>query len=76
MTEGALRAFPYANKLYLFSTEGPEQIEVLNCPHPGQFGLQIDSFAKSIIDDVDPEITSEDGIMALRAVLGAYDCIE
>lgn len=75
-TEGALRAFPYANKLYRFSTEGQEQIEVLNCPHPGQFGLQIDSFAKSIIDDTEPEITSRDGIMALRAVLGAYDCFE
>ena len=71
--EGALRAFPYANKLYRFSTEGHEQVEVRDCPHPGQFGLQIDSFARSIIDDSEPEITSNDGIMALRAVLGAYD---
>ncbi|UCE44933.1 MAG: Gfo/Idh/MocA family oxidoreductase, partial [Methanobacteriota archaeon] len=74
--EGALRAFPYANKLYRYSTEGQDQVEVMDCPHPGQFGLQIDSFAKSVIDGTEPEITSDDGIKALRAVLGAYDCFK
>ncbi|UCE92235.1 MAG: Gfo/Idh/MocA family oxidoreductase [Methanobacteriota archaeon] len=75
-SEGALRAFPYANKLYLFGREGHEEIEAQDCPHPGQFGLQIDSFARSLVDHDEPEITSRDGIAALRAILGAYDSFE
>ena len=75
-SEGALRAFPYANRLYLFGREEYDEVEVQDCPHPGQFGLQIDSFARSIVDGEEPEITSRDGIAALRAVLGAYDSFE
>ncbi len=75
-SEGALRAFPYANKLYKFSAHGQEQVEVLDCPHPGQFGLQIDSFAKSLVKDGEPEITADDGINALRVILAAYDGLE
>lgn len=74
--EGALRAFPYANKLFLFSADGQEEVDVMDCPHPGQFGLQIDSFARSIVEDKDPEITSDDGIAALKAILGAYESFE
>lgn len=75
-SEGALRAYPYANKLYLFSHEGYEEVDVQDCPHPGQFGLQIDSFAQSIVDHEEPEITSRDGIAALRVILAAYDSLE
>ncbi|MGB2582146.1 MAG: Gfo/Idh/MocA family oxidoreductase [Thermoplasmata archaeon] len=72
-TEGALRAFPYANKLFRFSADGQEEVTVKDCPHPGQFGLQIDSFARSVIENGEPEVTSNDGIMALRVILGAYE---
>ena len=72
-TEGALRAFPYANKLFQFSADGQEEVTVEDCPHPGQFGLQIDSFARSVIENEEPEVTSNDGIMALRVILGAYE---
>ena len=75
-SEGALRAFPYANKLYVFGPEECGEVEVQDCPHPGQFGLQIDSFARSIVHSEEPEITSRDGIAALRAILGAYESYE
>jgi len=75
-TEGALRAFPYANKLFQLSIDGHWEVEVMNRPHPGQFGLQIDSFAKSVIEDSAPEVTADDGIMALKAILKAYDSFE
>jgi predicted dehydrogenase len=75
-TEGALRAFPYANKLFKFTVDGHREIEVMDCPHPGQFGLQIDSFAKSVIEDLEPEVTAGDGIMALKVILEAYDSFE
>ena len=74
--EGALRAFPYANKLWTFSAEGEQQIEIDDIPHPGQFGLQIDSFARSIFEDLEPEVTAEDGVKALKVLLGAYESYE
>jgi predicted dehydrogenase len=75
-SEGALRAFPYANKLFQFSVDGQREVEVLDCPHPGQFGLQIDSFAKSIIENLEPEVTADDGTKALRVILETYDSLE
>lgn len=75
-TEGALRAFPYANRLFQFSIDGYKDIDVLDCPHPGQFGLQIDSFAKSVAEDTEPDVTADDGIKALRAILTVYDGFE
>ncbi|MBU1913619.1 MAG: hypothetical protein KJ563_00270, partial [Candidatus Thermoplasmatota archaeon] len=51
-------------------------IKVLDCPHPAQFGLQIDSFARSILNDEVPEVTGEDGFRALQIILAAYESFE
>jgi len=75
-TEGALRLYPYPNKLFCFKEDEQRQIEVLNRPHPAQFGLQMDSFAQSVRDDEEPEITGEDGYRALEIILAAYESFE
>lgn len=68
--------FPYANELSLFSADGQGRIDVLDCTHPGRFGLQIDSLAESATEDLEPELTAVDGIKALKVILDAYDVLE
>lgn len=75
-TDGALRLYPYPNKLFHFTEDGQRQIGVPDCPHPAHFGLQIDSFASSISNDEEPEITGEDGFRALQTILAAYESVE
>ncbi|MBN1677729.1 MAG: Gfo/Idh/MocA family oxidoreductase [Candidatus Thermoplasmatota archaeon] len=75
-TEGALRVYPYPNKLFCFDKDGQRDIAVLDRPHPAQFGLQIDSFARSVRDDEAPEIAGEDGYRALQIILAAYESFE
>jgi predicted dehydrogenase len=72
-THGALRIYYYANKMFLFAEGRREQIQVLDQPMPRHFGLQMQSFAQSILDDRSPETNGWDGVKALRAVLGAYE---
>jgi UDP-N-acetylglucosamine 3-dehydrogenase len=75
-TEGALRVYPYPNKLFYFKKDKQKQIGVLDCPHPAQFGLQMDSFARSIRNDETPEVTGKDGFRALQIILAAYESYE
>lgn len=76
-TRGALRLFPYANKLFYFSENRKEEVRVEDKPHPLHFGLQIESFARSILNDTAPEITGgADGLRALRVILAAYESYE
>jgi predicted dehydrogenase len=75
-TEGALRVYPYPNKLFYFRENEQRQMKVMDCPHPAQFGLQMDSFARSVLNDEAPEVTGEDGYRALQIILAAYDSFE
>lgn len=75
-TKGALRVFPYANKLFFFGQARQEQVRVLDRPHPGNFGLQIESFANNILRDDEPEVTAADGLTALQVILAAYESFQ
>jgi predicted dehydrogenase len=75
-TKGALRIFHYANKLFLFEEEKKEQIRLLDRPMPGHFALQMESFARAILDNKSPEATGYDGLRALEVVLAAYQSQE
>ena len=72
-TYGALRIFQYANKLFLFGQDGQREVKVLDRPHPGNFGLQMESFANRLQLDQDPEVTGVDGLKALQIILSAYE---
>jgi len=71
-TKGALRVFHYANKLYLFQNEKKEQIRVLDRPMPGNFAMQMESFAGAVLQGKEPEATGYDGLNAIRVALAAY----
>lgn len=75
-SKGALRIFPYANKMFLFNEEGQRQIRVKDRPHPNHFGIQISSFADSILHDEEPMVNGMDGLKALQTVLAAYESYE
>jgi len=75
-TKGALRIFPYANKMFLFAEGRQEQVRLPDSPHPHHFGLQIESFARSVLNDEEPEVTGVDGLKALQIILAAYESYE
>jgi predicted dehydrogenase len=43
---------------------------------PGNFALQIESFARAILEKKSPEVTGYDGLRALEAALAAYQSYE
>lgn len=75
-TRGALRIFTYPNKMFFFEKGKQNQIKVLDRPHPGHFGLQIESFANRLLLDEEPEVTGADGLKALQIILAAYESHE
>ena len=75
-TKGALRVFHYANKMFLFEKEKREQIRVPDRPMPGNFALQMESFASAIREKRSPEVTGQDGLRALEIALAAYQSYE
>jgi predicted dehydrogenase len=74
--KGALRVFHYANKLFYRGEGELEQIRVDEHPMPGNFSLQMESFATKIIQRKEPEVTSLDGLKALQVALAAYESFE
>lgn len=72
-TEGALRIFHYANKMFISSRGKQKQVPVLDKPMPGNFALQMESFVNAIEAGKPPEVTGEDGLKALQVLLAAYE---
>ncbi|MFC2163752.1 Gfo/Idh/MocA family protein [Acidobacteriota bacterium] len=72
-TKGALRIFHYPNKLYFFGEDKQEEIPLQNRPMPGNFAMQLESLAQSILNDTEPEVTATDGLKALQVLLAAYE---
>jgi predicted dehydrogenase len=70
---GALRIFPYPNRLFLFDREQSREIELPNRPMPANFALQMASFVERLQRDEPPEVTGQDGLKALRVILAAYE---
>jgi len=71
-SKGTLRIFHYANKLFLRTARGTEQIRVADAPMPAQFAAEMASFVEAIEAGEQPKVTGEDGRRALAAVLGVY----
>jgi len=74
--KGAIRIFPYANKLFLFTEGQIEEIEVGGPPMPSNFAFQMESFVKRIVQDEEPEVTGRDGWKALEVLLAGYQSFE
>ncbi|MBN1314087.1 MAG: hypothetical protein JXA42_01420 [Anaerolineales bacterium] len=49
-----------------------QQIRVKDRAFPGNFAGQLESFANSILQDTEPEVTGLDGLKTLEAVLAVY----
>jgi predicted dehydrogenase len=74
--KGALRVFHYANKLFYFGKDRQEEIKLAHRPVPGNFSLQMQAFADSILNDHDPGVSGVDGLKALQVILAAYESFE
>jgi len=74
--KGALRIFHYANKLFFFGEGKQKPVRVEDRPMPGNFALQIESFANSLLQGRYPEVTGMDGLKALQIILAAYESFE
>jgi len=71
-TRGSLRIFPYGNHLFHSSEGQIRQVPLEGEPMPGNFTLQLESFARSVRDNTAPEITGEDGVRALEIVHAGF----
>jgi predicted dehydrogenase len=69
---GTLRIFHYANRLFLISKRGTEEIPVEGKPMPGQFAAEMASFVSTILSGGEPAVTGDDGRRALELVLSVY----
>lgn len=74
--KGALRIFPYANKLFFFTNGKIEQIEVKGPPMPSNFVFQMESFVERLGRDEEPKVTGRDGWKALEVILAGYQSFE
>jgi len=69
---GSLRAFHYANILFLNDAQGLRQIPLSGRAAPGHFASQIEVFADEIVRDLPPSSPPAAGRDALEVLLAAY----
>jgi predicted dehydrogenase len=74
--KGAMRIFHYGNRLFLSNQENYQEISLLHRPMPGNFAMQMESFAERLHRGEDPEVTGAEGLAALKIVLAAYQSQE
>jgi predicted dehydrogenase len=75
-TKGALRVFHYPSKLFYFSPGEAREVQVGEASMPGNFGLQMEAFLNSLVDEQEPEATGIDGLKALQTLLAVYESYE
>lgn len=75
-TTGALRILHYCNALYLITAEGTRQIPVSDDAMPGNFGQQVEAFARNIRDKSAPATDIGAGRRALEVLLALYESAE
>jgi UDP-N-acetyl-2-amino-2-deoxyglucuronate dehydrogenase len=73
---GALRIYPYANKLFFFTGGKMDQVEVGGPAMPANFTFQMESFVDRLNQNQEPEVTGGDGRAALEVVLAGYESFE
>ncbi len=69
---GSLRAFHYANILFLNDAQGLRQIPLSGRAAPGHFATQIEVFADEIVRNLPPSSPPAAGRDALEVLLAAY----
>lgn len=69
---GAMRIYPYANRLYVETYTGLREITLPPFPAPNHFRAQIDSLARLIRDDGPVSATIEDGLQTTNILLQIY----
>ncbi len=75
-TRGSLRIFHYTNQLILRDTDGIRQIPLTVRPPPAHFGMQMESFVRSIEAGTPPATTGQDALNSLRALRAIYKSAE
>jgi predicted dehydrogenase len=43
---------------------------------PGNFAMQLESLAQSVLNDTEPEVSGMEGMKALQVLLAAYESFE
>jgi UDP-N-acetyl-2-amino-2-deoxyglucuronate dehydrogenase len=71
-TQGSLRIFHYANKLFHISDAGLHECAVAGHHAPWHFGAQMRSCCESLSGNNPPAASGEDGIAALRVMHALY----
>jgi predicted dehydrogenase len=71
-TDGALRIFHYANKLFRVGADGLQEYELATHTAPWHFGAQMDAFCRSLDRGEPPDTTASDGLRALQVLLSLY----
>ena len=72
-SEGALRIFHYTNGLFLRDAQGLRQIALQGRPAFGHFATQLEDCIEAIRQQRPPSVSGEDGVNALRTMLGIYN---
>lgn len=72
-SEGALRIYPYANKLFVSTEEGLNEYRLPPLPRPNHFCAQIDSLAEAITEGRAMVSTLEDGVRSTSVLLAIYE---
>jgi len=70
---GSLNVFYYAEKLFQTDRTGIKQVRVEQRPMPGNFAMQMESFARSVMPDLPPEVPGQAGLRALQTLLAIYE---
>ncbi|MEN8210080.1 MAG: Gfo/Idh/MocA family oxidoreductase [Thermodesulfobacteriota bacterium] len=75
-SSGALRIYHYANHLFHFDKDGSHPIALQNRPMPGNFGMQLESFIKSVRNDTLLSVPAEEGLKSLEVIEAIYKSME
>ncbi|MEM6413130.1 MAG: Gfo/Idh/MocA family oxidoreductase [Pseudomonadota bacterium] len=71
-SNGALRIYPYANRLYLANTDGLSEINLPRYPKPNHFRAQLETFVDAILKDEPVAATLYDGVRSTQVLLAIY----
>lgn len=72
-SDGSIRIFHYANKLFINNGAGTREIEVSSGTTPWHFAAQLDQFCHNVRQDEPPTVSAVDGIKALHVLRKIYE---
>ncbi|MEM0954047.1 MAG: Gfo/Idh/MocA family oxidoreductase [Pseudomonadota bacterium] len=71
-TEGALRIFHYAHRLFHCDAKGWQEVALTGAPPPAHFGLQMEAFLNAVAQGDPPPVPGVAGLLALEHLLSIY----